>query len=173
MIDKSAYLLRISQANPVGLVVINFELILDFLTEAVVALEPQASAGEAQDALPPPDFEVFRTNVQKAKSGLEQLIQSLDFEVPIAHDFYEIYNYVYKLLCNVQFSSDGKAACVALKEVSELMEILLEGWRDTAEKADNLPPASEGPKVYTGLTYGRDGQANEYIDENKDRGYMA
>ena len=35
MIDKSAYMLRISQASPAGLVVINFELILEFLNEAI------------------------------------------------------------------------------------------------------------------------------------------
>ena len=59
MIDKSAYLLRISQASPAGLVVINFELIIEFLNAAI-----ENDFGE---------------NVQKAKDGLEQLIQSLDF----------------------------------------------------------------------------------------------
>ncbi|MCL1843301.1 MAG: flagellar protein FliS [Defluviitaleaceae bacterium] len=162
MIDKEAYILRITQANPVDLVVINFELVLEFLGEALEAKEN----------------DIFRAAVQKAKNGLEQLIQSLNFEIPISLDFYEIYNYSYKLLCDVQFSRDGEAACAAVKEVYELMEILLEGWRDTAEKrvAEDAPPGDAPgaiPKVYAGLTYGRDGQANEYIDENKDRGYMA
>jgi hypothetical protein len=69
---------------------------------------------------------------------------------------------------------DIEAACFVVNEVAELMEILLVGWRDAAEKADmDVGLAGETPKVYTGLTYGRDGNANEYIDENKDRGYMA
>ncbi|MCL2198429.1 MAG: flagellar protein FliS [Defluviitaleaceae bacterium] len=161
MIDTSAYMVRISQASPAGLVVINFELILDFLNEAL------ESAGER---------EIFRQHLQKAKEGIEQLIQSLDFEVPVSQTFYDIYSYCYKLLCDVQFSTDSEAACSAVKEVQEYMEKLLEGWRETAEKS-NLEPTAEAtedtPKVYTGLTYGRDGQANEYIDENKDRGYMA
>ena len=154
--DKSAYILRISQASPAGLVVINFELILEYLNTALVT--------------------DFRENVQKAKEGIEQLIQSLNFDVPLSHDFYEIYNYSYKLLCDVHFSSDSEAACNAVKEVAELMEMLLVGWRECAEKADAEgieQPSTEAPKVYTGLTYGKDGQANEYIDEDKDRGYMA
>jgi flagellin-specific chaperone FliS len=153
-------MLRISQASPAGLVVINFELILDFLAEA------------AENAH---EKEVFRAAIGKAKDGLEQLIQSLDFGVPVSHDFYEIYSYSYKLLSDVQFSVDIEAACGACKEVSEHMEVLLAGWRDAAEKSDSSPVESEveTPKVYTGLTYGRDGNANEYIDENKDRGYMA
>ncbi|MCL1884566.1 MAG: flagellar protein FliS [Defluviitaleaceae bacterium] len=167
MIDKSAYTLRISQASPAGLVVINFELIIEFLNEA----ETTASS----------DKEAFRTAVSKAKSGIEELIQSLDFDVPVSHDFYEIYNYSYKLLCDIHFSSDTEAACSAVKEAREHLSVLLEGWRETAEKADaeaaelgeNSPKSDGVPKIYTGLTYGKNGMANEYIDENKDRGYMA
>ncbi|MCL2577309.1 MAG: flagellar protein FliS [Defluviitaleaceae bacterium] len=159
MFDKSAYLLRISQASPVGLVVINFELILEFLNEA---------AANANDK------EIYRAAIVRAKDGLEQLIQSLDFESPISHDFYEIYNFSYKLLSDVHFLSDIEAACAAVKEVAELMEILLEGWRDAAEKNEAEAAATDDTtKIYSGLTYGRDGNANEYIDENKDRGYMA
>ena len=155
--DKSAYILRISQASPAGLVVINFEIILEFLNASL-----EADFGE---------------NIQKAKDGIEQLIQALDFGVPLSQDFYEIYSYSYKLLCDVHFSSDTEAACAVVKEVIELMEMLLAGWRDCAEKADaeGISAASDEsiPKVYTGLTYGKDGQANEYVDEDKDRGYMA
>ena len=157
--DKSAYMLRISQASPTGLVVINFELILEYLKEA----EGGAVAEEK---------EPFRKAVQKAKDGFDTLISALDFEVAISQDFYEIYNYCYKLLCDVHFSQDGEAACSALKEVAELVEILLTGWRDTAEKADTYVESDAAPKVYAGLTYGKDGQAVEYI-ENNDRGYMA
>jgi len=157
MFDKSAYILRISQASPVGLVVINFELILEFLNEATENTN---------------DKEIFRASIAKAKEGLEQLIQSLDFEIPLSQDFYEIYKYAYKLLSDIMFSSDIEAACLAVKEVAELMELLLAGWRDAAEK--HIPEATtDTTKVYSGLTYGRDGNANEYIDENKDRGYMA
>lgn len=161
MIDKSAYLLRISQASPAGLVVINFELILEFLNEAEKTVAS--------------DSEAFRVAIGKAKDGLEQLIQSLDFEISISQEFYEIYNYAYKLLCDIHFSSDVEAACSAVKEVAELMETLLIGWRDVAEKSDDssMETGEAVPKIYTGLTYGRNGSANEYIDEDKDRGYMA
>jgi flagellin-specific chaperone FliS len=156
-------MLRISQASPAGLVVISLEIIVDYLNEA--ANSPES----------------FRSSVQKAKEGIEQLIQSLDFEIPLSQDFYDIYNYCYKLLCDVHFSRDTEAACAAIKEVREHMETLLTGWRDAEEKSgtegltvsEAVTANEAAPKVYTGLTYGRDGQAQEYIDENKDRGYMA
>lgn len=161
MIDTSAYMLRISQASPAGLVVINFELILEYLN-AAASCEPD-------------DRENFRAFIQKAKEGIEQLIDSLNFDIPLSMDFYEIYDYSYKSLCNVHFSSDGNAACSAVKEIIELMEMLLVGWRDVKEKNASAGEGEtdDAPKVYTGLTYGKDGQANEYIDESKDRGYMA
>ena len=155
MFDKSAYVLRISQANPVELVVINFEIILEFLNEANTS-----------------DNEVFRTAIAKAKDGLEQLIQSLNFEISFAHDFYEIYKYTYKLLSDARFNGCREAASLNVAEATELMQMLLDGWRETAEKTES-ETAANAPKVYSGLTYGRDGNANEYIEENKDRGYMA
>ena len=156
--DNEAYIMRISGASPVQLVVISFELMVQFLSESIACADAE-------------DKENFRANLQKAKNTLEQLIQSLDFSVPLSQEFHDIYRYSYKLLSDVHFSSDMKAACAAVKEVLELMQMLLEGWRETAEKHDTTE--SDAPKVYTGLTYGRDGQANEYIEENTDRGYMA
>jgi len=153
-------MLRISQANPTQLVVINFELILEFLTAADQAVGTDA----------------FLNCIQKAKSGLEQLTDALDLSVSISHDFYEIYKYTYKLLSDVSFTREAATAKEAIAEAKELMEMLLEGWRK-AEESDEAkieaPVATEAPKVYTGLTYGKGGQAEEYIDEDNGRGYMA
>ena len=159
-IDTSAYIVRISQANPTQLVVINFELILEFITAA-------------RGAFGTDDYITF---IQKTKSGLEQLMFSLDLSVQISVDFNEIYSYVYQLLCNINFTSDEARAFAVLDECKEHMEVLLEGWRKAAESAEaQIEPAvaGEAPKVYTGLTYGKDGKAEEYISEDTGRGYMA
>ena len=158
--DKSAYLLRISQANPVQLVVINLELLIEFLTNAV------KTAG---------DSEPFLANIQKAKDGLQELIESLDFEIPLANDFYEIYRYVYQLITDAEFTRDQAAAEASLNEAIELMQTLLAGWQELESKIPDSPPVpgDGAPVVYSGLTYGRDGQAQEYIAEDEGRGFMA
>jgi flagellin-specific chaperone FliS len=168
-IDKSAYMVRIAQANPVELVVINFEIIRDYLTVALEAI----GEGDTWESIE--KKEDYQANVQKAKAGLDTLIESLEFDIPMSFDFYEIYKYIYKQLSNVAFASNKDVAQVAVSESLELIEILLEGWRDVATGvAKELPPVAEiAPKVYSGLTYGRDGQAQEYIDEDTSRGYMA
>jgi len=165
MIDTSAYMLKISQAGPVQLVVINFELIIDFLT---------AAKNAAQSATSTDDMDVFREGIQKAKNALVELTQGLDFEQPLALGFYKIYSYANQQLSDIHYTLDNEKAVVAVDEILELMQTLLEGWRKTAEKEVNSAPVGgAAPKVYSGLTYGRDGNANEYIDEGSDRGYMA
>lgn len=158
--DKSAYLMRISQANPTQLVVINFEIIIDFLNAAEGAI----------------GTDDFLTHIQKANEGLAQLMYSLDLSVSLSHDFYEIYRYVFKCLSDISFSRDKATAQRVVAEARELMEMLLEGWIKAAESdaaQTGSPVAGEAPKVYTGLTYGKDGQAEEYIAEDTGRGYMA
>ena len=160
MIDKEEYLQRINTANPAQLVVINFELIADFLTDALTALDQ--------------DVEAFRSHISKAKDGLQQLIKSLNFEVSMSHDFYEIYKYVDRRLNEASFTASAAIAKSAAMESLELMSMLLTGWREAAAKAADTPPVvGEGPKVYAGLTYSRSGQAEEFIAEDKSRGYMA
>ena len=159
MIDKSAYMLRISQAGPVQMVVINFELVLEFLNLAQSSIQENNTA--------------FRENIQKAKNGLEQLISSLDFDIALSHDFHEIYSYIYKHLSDIHFTRDNEKATAVLHEMIDLVEILLAGWRDASDK-NPVEPTTNGdaPKVYSGLTYGRDGQAQEYM-EDEGKGYMA
>jgi len=165
MIDTSAYMLRISQAGPVQLVVINFELIIDFLNAAKNAAEKATSTE---------DMDTFREGIQKGKNALDELIASLNFDTPLALGFYEIYRYAYKRLSDIHYTLDPQKACDAVEEVLELMDTLLKGWQDAASKAENdVPQTGDAPKVYTGLTYGRDGNANEYIDEGGGRSFMA
>jgi flagellin-specific chaperone FliS len=147
MMDKDAYALRISKANPAQLVVINFEMIVAFL-----------DGGQ----------------IDKAKEGLDQLIRALNFEIPLAHDFYEIYKYIYELLITAQLSTDASKANQAADEARELMNTLLEGWKDAEKQVADLPPVTgEPPMVYAGLTYSRDGTADEYIDDGDKKGFMA
>ena len=162
MIDKEYYTKRISETGPVGLVALNFELTLDFLLKARKMYLDESK-----------DIDQARHLVTRAREGIENLIQSLDFDVPLASDFYEVYKYAYGLLCDVQQSRDGKKVVRALDEAAEIMESFLKAWKELAEKTVEEPlPLEDGPKVYAGLTYGKDGKAKEYV-ENIAGGYKA
>ena len=156
-IKKEEFALRIQQANPTQLVVINFELAVAFLDGALHVLDT--------------DPEAYRTQIDKAKDALAQLTQSLDFSVTLSHDFYDIYRYVGELLNRAFFTTDVAVARSTTQEARELMDTLLTGWHSVAEQHAHVPPvAKPGPTVYAGLTYGRDG-ADEYVDDDGSRGY--
>ena len=152
MVDKEYYTKRISQAGPVGLVALNFELTLDFLQKArKMYVDDKAQS---------------RQCITRARECIENLIQSLDFDVQISFDFYELYKYVYGLLCDVQQSSDEQKVATALIEAAEIIESLAKAWRELADKTNEEPLDNEGsPKIYSGLTYDKDGKATEYIDD--------
>ena len=159
MVDKEYYTKRIAQAGPVGLVALNFELTLDFLQKA---RKMYAN-----------DKEQSRLCITRAREGIENLIQTLDFDVQISFDFYELYKYVYGLLCDVQQSSDEQKVAKALGDAEEIVEGLTKAWRELADKTDEEPlQTEEGPKIYSGLTYDKDGKATEYIDDSSG-GYRA
>lgn len=145
--DKDVYSARIAAANPAQLVVINFELILAFIDSG---------------------------QFEKAKNGLEQLVRALNFEIPLAHDFYGVYKYINERLTAAQFSSDENTVNATAAEARELLQTLLTGWQDVEKQVADLPAvAGESPAVYSGLTYGRDGTADEYVDDTDKKGYMA
>ena len=159
MVDKDYYTKRIFQAGPVGLVALNFELTLDFLQKARKMYDD--------------DKKQSRQCITRAREGIENLIQTLDFDVQISFDFYELYKYVYGLLCDVQQSGDETKVAKALDEAAEIIGNLAKAWRELADKTDEEPlDTGDGPKIYAGLTYDKDGKATEYIDESSG-GYKA
>lgn len=162
MISVEDYTLRISQATPAQLVVINYELIVLFLTDALEAYGPEK-------AKHPENKDAFARQVNKAKNGLMQLVKGLNFEITLAQDLYQIYEYIDKRLNTAYFSFDRAAAAEALS----LIEMLLAGWREAAKQETNASPAMEhAPQVYAGLTYRKEG-LSEYVIQNDERGYKA
>lgn len=153
MINRETYEAKISVATPVQLVVINFELIIDALNEAI-------ASWETDDA----DRNVFRGHIKQAINCIHLLIQGLNYDVPMSHDFNELYRYSYKALNDSYFRPNLQV----VKEILEIMNNLIIGWQGiaTPKKPPKLeaPTNNKGgrPQVFAGLTYGRDGGLVEY-----------
>ena len=180
MIDREIYKQRILTANPIELVVINLELCIEFLKESMVChceelateqsmeVEGTANTGLLRTGEKVNFFPIARNDgecrfsLTKAIDSLQELIKSLDFQVSLSHEFYEIYKYINRLLNKALSSNDQDA----LKEALGLFEILIEGWKKLEEESKDMKSTNNMPKIYAGLTYGRDGSANEYIEES-------
>jgi flagellar biosynthetic protein FliS len=154
-ISLDDYKLRIWQATPAQLVVINYELILGFLQCADEIETPKA------------DKENFAYFVAKAKDGLTQLISGLKLELTLAQDLYKIYSYLYDRLTTAFFRYDKAPVAEAL----ELLGGLAESFKAAAEQETKEAPPNI-PQVISGLTYNKSG-LSEYIDQDENRGYKA
>ena len=156
--NKEDYILRITSATPVQLVVINHQILLDFIAGAI-----EASSGEA-----------FEGNINKAKDALAQLMSGLNFESEIAHDLFDLYLYAGRLLNHALFSRDPEASAKDLNEVLGIFQNLLEGWEAIADTPSQTEqgPQNDSPQVYAGLTYEKDG-LSEYVVQDDSRGFKA
>ena len=84
---KKEFSLRITQANKTELIVILYEMYLDYLREAEDAVEDKWS---------------FREAIRKARNCLNELMNSLNFDYETAYHLFQLYMYVANILSNVR-----------------------------------------------------------------------
>ncbi|MCL2461575.1 MAG: flagellar protein FliS [Defluviitaleaceae bacterium] len=149
---KTDYAARIAGADPLRLVLINFEIAFGFVRRA----------GEAD-----PDSGEWGYAVDRVRNAVKSLICGLDFEYEPALDLCEIYHYVDDLLNEIRRKRNKDR----LREVEMILRPLYEGF---AEAENAWPPAApvmdNAQKVYAGLTY-RGGRLSEYVEEEWGRGF--
>ncbi len=152
-ISVEDYTLRIAQATPVQLVIINYELLIN-----------HAKAAQAADTI-----EALKKHVRKARSFNELLINALDLSYKIGRDLMPIYIYVNKLLSKADVTESAEPLSCVIK----IMSKLLESWVILGANENQLKPVNENSQqVYAGLTY-KNGLLQETVVENLARGYEA
>ena len=154
MIDSGGYAARIINATPAQLIVVTYDLVCDFLSEAL-----ESGSDDS-----------FAEYTSRAKDAVTQLMCGLNFKYGISQELYDIYLYVYATLTRAFFRYERAAA----KEAAELLGTLREGFINAANSSpDTVPDEYEPePQVYAGLTYQRDGLA-EFVDQSDARGFKA
>lgn len=156
-ISVEDYVARIANASPLDLVIINYEIILDYINAS------RNSFDEPED---------FDFNITKAKQFLNELRVSLDMQYEIAKHLMSLYHYVDQELCYCQFNKN----IAHLDEATKILTQLLEGWTTVSEmnmEQDNTPVMGNTEQLYAGLTYGKDGRLQEYVETDNKRGFKA
>ncbi len=158
-INIDDYKKRIVNASPMQLVIINFEIILDYLNCAKQCL----SSAET-------DEPAFKKNMEGAHNFLKELIASLNFDYEISGQLMQIYLYVNKLLIKGTNRKDEKNIDEAISILTKLLDSF-EKIKDT--EADKAPVMENVSKVFAGLTYNSKGELSEFSDETDKKGYQA
>ncbi len=150
ILNKEDYVARVTNASRLGLLIVNYELAIDFIQSA------KQCSGVAYD-----------TNIIKAVESVRVLIDSLDINYELSLTLMDIYLYVNKLLYKALYSKKPDT----LDEAERLLSNLMLTWRELGETEDSGEPIMENAqKLYAGLTY-KNGKLDEFVPEDTNRGY--
>ncbi len=151
---KQQFTLKISQANKTQLVVILYEMLLEYIEEAKQAYSNQDKDG-------------FRQGIRRAKGCLHELMASLHFEYALSGNLLQIYAYADRQLtkADIRFS---------LKEVilvESIMARLHDAYETVSAQDTSEPVMANTQTVYAGLTYGKSNLTESLTDEGSSRGF--
>lgn len=138
--------LRIAESSKTELIVITYDIILNYIEAAQEAYESSN-----------PDDVVF--NLQKAKQFVNNLSSCLDFRYSIAHELMRLYIYVNNCLVKDIVKEEPRNA----DNIKEIIGKLRESYHEISplDKSGRVMKNSE--QVYVGYTYGRTSTLNEVV----------
>lgn len=114
---KQQFTFRISQANPTEMIVILYDMTLQYLTDA------DESAGQK-------DFVTYRENVLRARKCIEELMRSLHLEYEPAGSLRKLYQYCIRRLTQAEIRCHTEL----LQEVVNTITPLRDAYRQIAPK---------------------------------------
>ena len=147
------YTLKITNASPTGIIVILYDLAIEYIEEAKKSLNES-------------DHENAKIQCTNAGRVLGDLISSLDFSYGISFPLFRIYEYVSKEVSMAVIKNDGSN----LGECVRLLLSLKDSFEQVAKQDTSGPAMNNTETVYAGLTYGK-GTLNESTAVSSKRGY--
>lgn len=151
---KQAYTLRISQANKSQLVVIIYELFMDY-------------ANEARRSLAENDKAAIKESLRKARGCVNELMESLHLEHELAQNLMQLYLYVYRELLKCEMDKDTSHIINALN----VIEPLKDAYAVISKEDVSEPVMSNAQMIIAGLTYGRNDVNESMSDQGTSRGF--
>lgn len=150
---KQQYTLRITQANRSDLVVIVFDMALNYLDDV--------RAAEAEH-----DRAAFREGIRHASSCINELLTSLDYQQTISIGLGSLYMFMLRELALI----DMRNRTEGMDEIEGMLHKLRDSF-DTVSKSDTSAPLMQNTQaVYAGLTYGRSTLNESLGNQNVSRG---
>lgn len=146
------YSMRISQTSKTGLVVIMYDIVVEYIIEAKVHFLQN-------------EKEEFRRSLKKAENIVQRLASSLDMKYELSSQLMSIYIFANKALIRAAMRYDTSE----LSRIAAMFRKLKESFK-AIEQYDTSGPVMENvQQVYAGMTYSKS-SLNESI-YNNDRGF--
>ncbi len=152
--EKQDFMLRISQANKSGLVVILYDMFLTYMKEAK-ACEPKSAE--------------LCTSIRNSRNVLSELIVSLHMEYDVAKSTCELYRYVERQLIIADVRRDASG----LDHAQSVMQRLRDAYAEVAKQDTSAPLMQNADTVYAGMTYGKTDVNTGSTAAGTNRGFLA
>ena len=149
---KQQFTLRITQANSTQLVVILYEMLLQYLADG----EQAAEDGQCLEA------------VHKARGCINELLNSLHREYSLAGELSGLYLYCIRRLAQCEVKRDRSG----LEQVRKVIAPLCDAYRQIQDQNTSGPVMNNSQTVYAGLTYGRNQLTENMADQGTNRGML-
>ena len=152
---KQNFTLRITQANTTELIVILYDILLEYLKEA-------------QEALCIQDYVLFEETLRKVRACVNELLNSLHLEYEVAASLQQIYIYCIKRLAHTSIKKDE----TILREVSSLISQLRDAYKEVSILNTEEPVMKNTQSLYTGLTYNKNKLTDDMTNQSSNRGLL-
>ncbi len=141
------YAARLTNASPLQIIIINYEIILESIEDAQMNMD-------------------FNESVRRARNFLKLLMDALDVSLPISQNLLSIYLYVNEHLSRAAVTGNFDSLEIA----AQLMRDLYESWKELERQESGATPVMENTEqIYAGLTYSGNG-LDEYVANEENRG---
>lgn len=152
MINYEEYKLRVIYATPMELTLITFELLIKNIDSSIENFD---------------NDEIFKYHIKESKKFLKELILALNMQEKIAHNLFDLYNFVNKILINQMFKKNKEDLVASLEIITNIKD----GF-DQIKMIDTATPLMENTdSIYAGLTY-KNGKLSEYVNPSN-KGFKA
>jgi len=149
------YKLRITEANKTELIVILYEMLMDYVRDAIEANKEN-------------NREQFRKEIKRARGCVLELMESLHLEYEIAKNYLKIYSYMNRELA----MADARNTVEPLEEIMKLTIPLHEAYSEVSKQDTSLPVMANTQSIYAGLTYGKNNLNENLMDQTTNRGFL-
>lgn len=150
---KQEYTLRVSQANKSQMIVILYDLIIEYTKEA-------ESAGD--------DRKLFGEAIRKIRGCLNELMLSLNFQYELAQPLFQLYLYVNRESAR----AERKNSIECLEHIRMVISGLREAYEEVSRQDTSGPVMENTQSVYAGLTYGKNTLNENLSNQGVDRGFL-
>ena len=149
---KQQFTLRITQANSTQLIVILYEMTLQYLADGEQAVD-DAGLVEA---------------VHRARGCIKELLKSLPREYNPAGELTRLYLFCLRRLAVCEVRRDR----TILEEIRKVIAPLCDAYRQIQDQDTSGPVMNNSQTVYAGLTYGRNQLTENMADQGTNRGML-